>query len=57
VRLLGDGVVTADLVVGPYDVIALLHAESVDMLGRQVVSRLQLINGVVRTVTCPIVHL
>jgi hypothetical protein len=57
VRLIGGGVVTADVVLGPYDVIVLVHAESVDILGRQVVSRLQLINGVLRTLTCPIVHL
>jgi hypothetical protein len=57
VRMLGGGVVTADVVVGPFDVVVRVQAESVDALGRQVVSRLQLINGVVRTLTCPIIHL
>jgi DNA-binding Lrp family transcriptional regulator len=57
VRTLGGGVVVAEVVVGPYDVVVRVQAENVDALGKQVVSRLQLINGVVRTLTCPIIHL
>jgi uncharacterized protein with GYD domain len=54
---LGTGVVAAEVVVGPYDVVVRVEAESVDALGKQVVSRIQLIDGVMRTLTCPIVHL
>jgi DNA-binding Lrp family transcriptional regulator len=52
-----EGVVSAEAVTGPYDVIALGEAVSVDALGKLVVSRIQLIDGVTRTLTCPIVHL
>jgi len=52
-----DGVLSAEAITGPYDVIARLQADSVDALGRLVVSRIQLVEGVTRTLTCPIVHL
>ena len=50
-------VATAAVVFGPYDVIVRVVAEDVDTLGRQVVSGIQVIDGVTRTLTCPIVHL
>ena len=52
-----DGVTSADVVTGPYDVIARAEAESRDELGRVIVSRIQSVKGVTRTVTCPIVRL
>ena len=52
-----DGIVDADDVTGPYDVIATAQAESVDALGRMVVSRIQLVEGITRTLTCPVVNL
>jgi DNA-binding Lrp family transcriptional regulator len=52
-----EGVINADDVTGPYDVIAVAEAGSVDELGRLVVSRLQLIEGITRTLTCPVVNL
>ena len=52
-----SGIVSADDVTGPYDVIARAEAESVDELGRMVVSRVQLIDGITRTLTCPVVNL
>ncbi|HET7522570.1 MAG TPA: Lrp/AsnC ligand binding domain-containing protein [Acidimicrobiales bacterium] len=51
------GVVSADDVTGPYDVIVKADADSVDELGRMIVSRLQMIEGITRTLTCPVVHL
>jgi len=51
------GVVLAEDVTGPYDVIVRAESESVDDLGRMVVSRLQMIEGITRTLTCPVVHL
>ena len=51
------GVLTADDVTGPYDVIVQAEAESIDDLGKFVVSRLQLIDGIMRTLTCPVVRL
>ena len=52
-----DGVVAAEGVTGPYDVIVRAEAPSVDDLGRLVVSQIQLIEGITRTVTCPVVNL
>ena len=51
------GVVAADDVIGPYDVIVQSHAESIDELGRLVAGRMQMIAGVTRTTTCTVVHL
>ena len=51
------GVTQADDVTGPYDVIVRAEAESVDDLGRMIVSRLQMIEGITRTLTCPVVNL
>ncbi len=52
-----NGVVRADDVTGPYDVIARAEASSMDELGRLVVSHVQQIDGITRTITCPVVHL
>ncbi len=52
-----DGVVSAEDVTGPYDVIVRVEAEEMNELGRLVVSRVQLIDGITRTLTCPVVHL
>ena len=52
-----DGVVSAEDVTGPYDVIAVLQSGSIDEVGRLVVSQVQRIDGITRTITCPVVHL
>ena len=52
-----DGVVSAEDVTGPYDVIALLSSGSIDEVGRLVVTQVQRIEGITRTVTCPVVNL
>jgi DNA-binding Lrp family transcriptional regulator len=52
-----EGVIAADDVTGPYDVIVRAEAEHVDALGRMVVAQLQNIPGITRTLTCPVVRL
>ena len=52
-----EGVISAVDVTGPYDVIVQLEADSIDDLGKIVVSRMQLTDGITRTLTCPIVNL
>ena len=52
-----DGVRSADDVTGPYDVIVSAEADTVDDLGKMVVSRVQLVDGITRTLTCPVVNL
>jgi len=51
------GVTAADDVTGPYDVIVRAEASDVDELGKMVVSRIQAIEGITRTLTCPVVNL
>jgi DNA-binding Lrp family transcriptional regulator len=50
-----DGVIAAEGVTGPYDVIVRAEAPSIDDLGRLVVNDIQRIEGITRTVTCPVV--
>ena len=52
-----DGVVVADGVTGPYDVIARAEAPSMNELGRMVVRDMQQIEGITRTITCPVVKI
>lgn len=51
------GVISAEDVTGPYDVIVRAEAEDVDKLGQLVVARVQGVGGITRTLTCPVVHL
>ncbi|WP_416973184.1 Lrp/AsnC family transcriptional regulator [Streptomyces sp. 4F14] len=51
------GVVQAEDVTGPYDVIVRAQADTVDDLGRLVVAKVQQVEGITRTLTCPVVHL
>ncbi|GGV02530.1 Lrp/AsnC ligand binding domain-containing protein [Actinomadura sp. LOL_016] len=51
------GVTRAEDVTGPYDVIVRAEAHDVDELGKLVVARIQTVEGITRTLTCPIVHI
>lgn len=51
------GVESSDDVTGPYDVIVRARADDINELGQLVVSRIQAIDGIDRTLTCPIVSL
>ncbi len=52
-----EGVSTADTVTGPYDAIIRVEGASMDEVARTVVSRIQLIDGITRTLTCEVVHI
>jgi DNA-binding Lrp family transcriptional regulator len=52
-----EGVEAAEDVTGPYDVIVRAKAETIDELGKMVVAKIQAIDGIDRTLTCPVVHL
>ena len=52
-----DGVTLCEAVTGPYDVIARAEAPSMNDLGRMVVRDIQQIEGITRTITCPIVRI
>ena len=47
----------AEDVTGPYDVIVRAEAKNVDELGKLVVAKIQGVEGITRTLTCPVVHL
>jgi DNA-binding Lrp family transcriptional regulator len=51
------GVQQAQAVTGPYDVIIRAEARNIDELGKLVVARVQAVDGITRTLTCPVVHL
>ncbi len=52
-----EGVVVADGVTGPYDVIARAEAPSMNDLGRMVVRDIGQLEGITRTITCPVVRI
>ena len=52
-----DGVEEASNVTGPYDVVVKVEATDMDALGRLVVSQIQMLRGITRTLTCPVVRL
>jgi DNA-binding Lrp family transcriptional regulator len=51
------GVTSSEAVTGPYDAIVQAQAEDVDSLGKLVVARIQAVDGITRTLTCPVVKL
>jgi DNA-binding Lrp family transcriptional regulator len=51
------GVEQANDVTGPYDVIVQAKADDIDALGALVVARIQRLDGIARTLTCPIVNI
>jgi DNA-binding Lrp family transcriptional regulator len=52
-----DGVIAAEIITGPYDIIARIDAPEMDDVGRLVVSHIQMIQGITRTTTCPVLHI
>ena len=52
-----EGVRTAETVVGPYDAIVRVEGASMDEVAKTVVSRVQMVDGITRTLTCEIVHI
>jgi DNA-binding Lrp family transcriptional regulator len=51
------GVTLSEDVTGPYDVIVRAEARDIDEMGRMVVAQVQGVEGITRTLTCPVVHL
>ena len=51
-----SGVMNAEHVTGPYDVIVRAEAKSIDDLAKIVLTNIQKVSGITRTLTCPIVN-
>ena len=49
-----SGVLSAEYVTGPYDVVARIGADSAEQLQGSVVPSVQQVPGITRTLTCPI---
>jgi len=52
-----ESVISSEVVTGPYDVIARAEAADMDDLGKLVLARIQAVDGVTRTLTCPVMKL
>lgn len=52
-----QGVMNAEHVTGPYDVIVRAEAQDMDQLAKVVLTKVQTVKGITRTLTCPIVNL
>lgn len=52
-----DGVVAVDPVTGPYDVVARAEAADLDQLAKVTVMPMQELEGITRTLTCPVLLL
>jgi DNA-binding Lrp family transcriptional regulator len=52
-----DGVLASDVVTGPYDVIIKIEATTLDELAKLVLSKVQAVEGITRTYTCPVLRL
>jgi DNA-binding Lrp family transcriptional regulator len=51
------GVIKAEDVTGPYDVIVRARAENIDELGKLVGAQIAGVDGITRTLTCPVVRI
>ena len=47
-----EGIETVDVVTGPYDIIAMISADDMSVVGNLVTGSIHTVPGVVRTVTC-----
>jgi DNA-binding Lrp family transcriptional regulator len=52
-----DGITAVDPVTGPYDIVARAEAEDLDLLAKGTVMPMQELEGITRTLTCPILQL
>ncbi len=47
-----EGIKSADIVAGPFDIIALVEAPDMTAMAELVTGRVQAVHGVMRTITC-----
>ena len=52
-----EGVTVVDPVTGPYDIVARAEAADLDVLAKGTVMPMQELDGITRTLTCPILQL
>ena len=47
-----DGITLVDMVTGPYDIIAVVESDDLNTVGELITSKVHVVGGIVRTVTC-----
>ncbi|MBN2494954.1 MAG: Lrp/AsnC ligand binding domain-containing protein [Deltaproteobacteria bacterium] len=52
-----EGVKAAHAVTGQFDIIALVEADDINAVGKISYSQIQMIEGVIRTITCNVIEL
>ncbi len=52
-----EGINSAHAVTGQYDIIAMVEAEDINAVGKISYSKIQMIEGVIRTITCNVIEL
>jgi DNA-binding Lrp family transcriptional regulator len=52
-----EGVTSAHAVTGQYDLIAMVESDDINAVGKISYSKIQMIEGVIRTVTCNVIEL
>ncbi len=52
-----DEIKKLDIIMGPYDIIAEVEAKDHDTLSQVVINRMQKIDAIKHTMTCPVVHM
>jgi DNA-binding Lrp family transcriptional regulator len=52
-----EGIVSVDPVTGPYDIVARADATDLDLLAKGTVMPMQELDGITRTLTCPVIQL
>ena len=50
-----NGVKSVDVVTGPYDIIAVIEANTLNEIGDVITSKIHAVDGISRTVTCLVV--
>ena len=52
-----EGITSAHAVTGQYDLIAMVESDDVNAVGKISYSKIQMIEGVIRTITCNVIDL
>ena len=52
-----EGIKTVDAVMGPYDIIAVVEGDSVDIVGKLITEQFHKIGGIERTTTCQTIRI
>ncbi|MGA2157815.1 MAG: Lrp/AsnC ligand binding domain-containing protein [Dehalococcoidia bacterium] len=51
-----NGIKSVDVVMGPYDIIAVVEGDSIDSIGKLITEHLHKVDGIERTLTCQAVR-